>query len=121
MKFCEYTYKPEFLNIILNRIKHLKLTNVYNINLSSKYSIDYMTEVVLAISRKIYNRYRLPADLAEYLHKSPYSRFSKSSLKSIIKSQECKTFKDNTFFNTYIVIGHVVPISIKELSVVIEQ
>lgn len=120
MKFSEYTYKPEFLNIIFKHIRDKNLTNVYNINLSSKYSLNYMTDVVIAISTKTYSRYRLPDDIAEYLHKSPFSRFSKTSLKNLIRSQHCDSFKDNTFFSTYVVIGHDVPVSIKELSVIIE-
>lgn len=120
MKFYEHTYKPEFLNIISKHVKDRNFTDVYDINMSRKYSLDYITDVVLAISSSKYNKYKLPTDLAEYFHRSEYIRYTKTSLKDIIKSQQCETSQDNTFFNTYIVIGHDIPISIKELSVVID-
>ena len=116
MKVSEYTFQSEFINLLLNILNKQDLRTIYNLNHNAKYSIDYIVDVIIAISQKSYNRYRFPDILANHLKESPYSKFSRTYIKNLVKLQ-LTTNTDNTFFNTYVVIGHDVPVTIKELVV----
>jgi hypothetical protein len=117
MKVTEFNFKPEFINILITHLDAKSLRPVYNINPNAKYTVDNIIEIIAAISQKCYTRYRLPGDLARYFKESEYSKFSRTSLKTLVKNQFLTT-TDNSFFNTYVVIGYDVPITIKEMVVV---
>ena len=116
MKVSEYTFQSEFINLLLNILTTQGLRTIYNLNQNAKYSVDYIVDVIIAISQKSYNRYRIPDNLANHLKESPYSKFSRTYIKNLVKLQ-LTTNTDNTFFNTYVVIGHDIPVTIKELVV----
>jgi hypothetical protein len=81
MKVIEYNFKPEFLNILIQNIETKSLGTIYNINQNAKYQIDYIIDVILAVSSREYStRYRLPTNLAKYLNESEYSKYSKSTI-----------------------------------------
>jgi hypothetical protein len=117
MRSTEYTFQHDFINLLLNILDSKGLRAIYNLNHNAKYSIDYIADVIIAISQRSYTRYRIPNDLATYFKESIYSKYSKSYLKNLIK-QQLSTSTDNLFFNTYVVIGYDVPVTIKELVVV---
>jgi hypothetical protein len=117
MKITEYNYKPEFINLLLNILDSKGIRNQYNLNHTAKYNIDYIADVIIAISIKSYTRFRLPNDLAAFLGQSTYSKCSRKYLKSLIKLQLTSN-TDSSFFDTYVVIGYDVPVTIKELVVV---
>jgi len=117
IKTSEFHFKQDFINLLLTHIDAKLLRNVYNINTNTKYTIDYILDIMIAISSKSYARFRIPTDLAKYFKESEYSKFSRTSLKSLIKTQILYA-TDNSFFNTYVVIGHDIPVTIKELVVV---
>jgi hypothetical protein len=120
MKPYEVNFNQEFMDIVIQQINSKGLTSVYNIKKDGKYTVNRMIDVVCAISNKTYQRYKLPAALANYLKQSQFARFSKTILKNLIISQQIEATGDNSFFNTYVVIGHDVPIAINELNVVLD-
>jgi len=116
MKITEHTFKHEFINLLLNILDSKNLRPVYNLNSNAKYTIDYIADVIVAISQKSYTRFRLPNELATFFNESIYSKYSRTYIKTLIK-QHLSTNTDNSFFNTYVVIGYDVPVTIKELVV----
>jgi hypothetical protein len=72
------------------------------------------------ISTKSYTRYRLSQELCQFLgpHFSHYGKYSKTAIKQIVKEQIFDNSSNNTIFNTYVIIGHDIPINIKELNVI---
>lgn len=118
MKITEFNFKHDFLNILIDHLNEKGLRSVYNINVDAKYNIDYIVNVITAISNPSYSRFKIPQKLAEYFKESIYTKYSKTSLKSLVKKQ---LFTSNTdsFFNTYVIIGNDIPITIKELTVVV--
>jgi hypothetical protein len=117
MRVTEHVLKHEFINLLLNILDSKGLRTIYNLNCNAKYSIDYIVDVIIAVSQKAYTRFRIPNELATYFNESIYSKYSKTYLKTLIK-QQLSTTTDNLFFNTYVVIGHDVPVTIKDLQVV---
>lgn len=73
--------------------------------------------MIIVVSQKSYTRFKLPNDLAIYFGKSIYSKFSRTNLKYLVK-QQLSTNIDSSFLETYVVIGHDIPIAIKELVVI---
>lgn len=121
IKNKEHHFKEEFLTILINIINSKNLNAIYNIDKNVKYNIDYMTDIIIAVSNKYgYNRYKLIPELANFLNKSTITRYTRSSIKSIIKSLITSSDKDNiTFINKYVVIGHDIVKNIHELTVII--
>jgi hypothetical protein len=116
MKTTEYTFQPELINLLSTILDSKGLRSVYNLIPSAKYSIDYIVDVIIAVSQKTYTRYRIHNDLANLFKESSYSKYSRTSLKSFVK-KFLSSQTDNSFFNTYVIIGHDVPVTINELTV----
>jgi hypothetical protein len=115
----EYYYNKEFINILINYIDEHKLYSVYKLNINSKYTINYILDILISLSKNNdNNKYTLPANIISYLKFSQYSLYSKFSIKQFIKNQIIKTNNDN-FLKTYIIIGQDNPNIIKELTIII--
>ena len=118
--FKEYYFNTDFVNIISNHINQKGLRAIYDINTNTKYTLDKVVEAVVAICTSHYGRLRLPGDLCQFMDRSEYQKYSKHSIKSLVKQYMLKTNNSNdTFFTTYVVIGYDVPIPIKELTITI--
>ena len=117
MRVTEHTFKPEFINTLLAILDEKGIRSIYNLNTNAKYSIDYLTDVIIAISQKSYTRYRIPENLANYFKESLYCKFSRTSIKNLVK-QQLGSCTNDSFFSTYVVIGYDLPITIRELEVV---
>lgn len=120
MRINEFFFKSEFIDILVKHIDTNGLRSIYNLNTNTKYTIDYIIDIVLQISTKSYTRYRLPQDLCTYLNQSQYSKYSRTSIKNFVKDLTFSSSENNSIFNTYVVIGHDIPINIKQLSVIID-
>jgi len=120
MKINEFYFKPEFIEILLKYIDAKSLRTIYNLNTQAKYTVDYMVDVIINISSKCYTRYKLPVELCTFLNLSHYSKYSRTSIKTLVKDQIFDNLKNNSIFNTYVVIGHDIPIQLKELNVIID-
>jgi hypothetical protein len=116
-----FNFKNDFIEILIRNIDQKNLRAVYNLNSQAKYTIDYIVDVIIAISTKSYTRYKLPADLCNYLNQSQYSKYSRTSIKTVVKEQTYNSSGNNSIFNTYVVIGHDIPVNIKQLNVVISD
>ena len=116
-----FNFKNDFIEILIRNIDQRGLRAVYNLNSQAKYTIDYIVDVIIAVSTKSYTRYKLPADLSQYLNQSQYSKYSRTSIKTFVKDQTYNSSGNNSIFNTYVVIGHDIPINIKQLNVVISD
>ena len=116
-----FNFKNDFIQILIKNIDTKGLRPIHNLNLQAKYTIDYITDVIIAISTKSYTKYKLPTDLSLYLNQPQYSKYSRLTIKKIIKDQKYDSSENNYIFNTYIVIGHDIPINIKELNVIIND
>lgn len=121
MKINEFFFKSDFIEILIRHIDSRGLRSVYNLNANTKYTIDYVVDIVLQISNKSYTRYKLPQDLCTYLNQSQYSKYSRTSIKNFVKDLTFSGSENNSIFNTYVVIGHDIPVNIKQLNVVIED
>jgi hypothetical protein len=111
----EYTYRKEFLNILIDEININSLNNLYKLNSDDKYTIIYILDILLSISTQFINKYKLPDVLSQYLSMSNYRKYTISMLKEIIKNQILQ-YND---YNNYIIIGKEIPIIINELTVTI--
>lgn len=109
----EYTFKPEFINILK---KYICSNNLYTLVDGNKYTIMYILDLILTISTKINNRYRLPDNLSEYLLIAPFTKYSIIYIKEIIRKQ---IVSDDKILDNYIIIGKEVPEIIDELTVTI--
>jgi hypothetical protein len=120
MKINEYYFKPDFIEMLLKQIDIKSMRPIYNLNSQAKYSIDYIVDIIMNISTKSYTRYRLSPELCQFLgpNFSQYGKYSKTAIKQIVKEQIFDNSSNNTIFNTYVIIGHDIPINIKELNVV---
>jgi hypothetical protein len=113
----EYTFNKNFINILKQCIgeKHLN----YNIDTDTNYKLDYIIDIVLAISTiKPRNKYTLHSTLATYFNMLSWAPYSITKIKSIIKKQIIIA-NDNNLLNNYVVINHNYPIDIKELVVIV--
>jgi hypothetical protein len=121
IKNKEHYFKEEFITILINIINSKNLNAIYNIDKNVKYSIEYITDIIITVSNKYgYNKYKLLPELANFLNKSTITRFTRSGIKSIVKSLIISCDKDNTsFINKYVVIGHDIIKHINELNVII--
>jgi hypothetical protein len=120
MKINEFYFKPEFIEILLKHIDAKSLRTIYNLNTQAKYTIDHMVDVIINISSRCYTRYKLPQDLCIFLNLPHYSKYSKTSIKTLVKDQIFDNLKNNSIFNTYVVIGYDIPIQLKELNVIVD-
>ena len=121
MKINEYYFKSEFINILIANINNKGLGSIYNLNTQAKYTVDYIVDILIQISNKSYTRYKLPVDLCTFLGQSQYSKYSRTSIKNFVKDQTFNSSENNSIFNTYVVIGHDIPINIKQLDVIIDD
>jgi len=122
IKNKEHYFKEEFITILINIINSKNLNAIYNIDKNVKYSIEYITDIIITVSNKInwIKKYKLLPELANFLNISTITRFSRSGIKSIVKSLIISCDKDNTsFINKYVVIGHDIIKHINELNVII--
>jgi hypothetical protein len=118
--FKEYYFDNEFVKVLASNISAKNLKTLYDINTNTKYTLDYMVEALAAVCNNHYGRLRLPQNLSEFMHQSEYQKYSKHKLKTLIKQYMLKTNNsNNSFFNTYVVIGYDVPVPITELHIVI--
>lgn len=114
----EYYFNKNFITILIEILKYFNLFSNFVLNNETKYTIKDIIDVVVGISEKKNNGFKLPIKLTQYLNISNYSIYSKDKIKQLIKRQIINTNYDN-FLKTYIVIGHNYPVLIKELNVVI--
>jgi len=114
----EYYYNKDFINILIKYIDEKKLYSIYKLNNETKYTIDYILDIIISISTNNGNRYTMPINMMSYLKLSQYSLYTKKSIRQFIKKQIIDTNNDN-FLKTHIVIGHHYPIIIKELTIII--
>jgi hypothetical protein len=71
------------------------------------------------MSKKYFNNYKLPPLLASHFKKT-FLKLSPSSIKKLVKTQMHTNQKDDdTFLKTYIIIGHDIPVPVKELTIYI--
>ena len=121
MRITEFYFKSESIDILEKHIDSKGLRAVYNLNVNTKYTIDYIVDVVLQISNKSYTRYKLPLDLCTYLNQSQYSKYSRTSIKNFVRDLTFTGSENNSIFNTYVIIGHDIPVNIKQLNVIVED
>jgi len=113
----EYHFNPDFLSVLITHINNKHLSPIYTINLNQKYSMEYILVIVNAISTISYNKYKLPDDVSQVLNQSIYAKYSRTSLKQLIRTQIITNTDHEHFLNTYVVIGNDIPVIIKELTV----
>ncbi len=114
----EYNFNKEFINILINYIDERKLYSLYKLNNDTKYTVDYLLDIVITLSTKNGYKYVLPHNIMNYLKFSHYGLCSKTSIKQFITKQIIN-IEDDGFLKTYLAIGHNYPIEIKELTVII--
>ena len=114
----KYNYNTNFINILIKCIDEKKLYSIYKLDNKTKYTIDYILDILISVSKFINNRYSFPVELNIHLNTSNYALHAKKSIKQFIKKQIIDIDNDN-FLKTYIVIGYNYPITINELTVVI--
>ncbi len=118
----EYKFNKNFIDILIKYIDEQKLYLVYKLDNETKYTIDYIFNIIKSLSNNNNNnnnnRLSLPINLINYLKLSQYSLYTKKTIRNFIKQQIIKIENDD-FLKTYIVIGHEYPNVIKELTVII--
>jgi hypothetical protein len=115
----EFNFNKQFIDILINNIEELKLYSMYRLSNDIKYTIDYIFDIIIAISIKKNYNYMFPTDLNKFLANSNYSIYSKYSIKHIIRRQIIEANNNNNFLKKYIVIGNNYPVIIKDLTIII--
>ncbi len=125
MSLKKYSFQQDFINCIINYLnteapQSIKDDITANINIqpNTTYTINNICDILVKISTKKYGRHKLPLSILTFLGLSTYSSYTLYSIKYLVKKQ-INTINDEHFIKTYVVIGYDVPISIKELTVVI--
>ena len=109
----QYNFNTNFIDQLYNSIRDKNLLSDYKLSHDCKYNIYYILEIVLLVSSKTNNKYKLPINIVRYFDLSEYSLLSKNSIKNFIKTQIIIN-NDN-----YWIIGVNNPIIIKEITVVV--
>lgn len=110
--FC---FQTEFMNVLISTIKKSNLNYAYNLDLHSKYNVNYICNIIVHLSQKNGNAFKLPYELGKYFNVS--NKISRSFLKSLLNDQIDDKFND-AFIKTYIVVGHNISIPIDNLTVI---
>jgi len=113
-----FNFKKELINILIGHIQSNCLGSFYNLDVNRKYTLDHIVEIVIQISKKKSAKYKMPENLSAYLNKPSYKTFSVSSIKAMLNNQHYSAIND-AFIKTYVIIGHDIAISVKELTVYI--
>lgn len=110
----DYSFKEEFINILIENINNKGLKTVYNLDKNQKYRINNILEIVLNISKCSNSSYELPQNLSQYLHQPIYTRYRITKIRDIIKNQ---IILNNNIYNNYVIVGDDTPLLIKELTI----
>lgn len=121
MRSSESYFNKEFINVLINILDAKKLSSIYKLTNDKKYTIYYISDIICAISTNTCCYYRIPDELALYLKKSIKIRFTKKNIRAMILEQRINYIIDDTFLNTYVVIGHDIIPKITELNVIIDN
>ena len=120
MLISKFNYKLEFINILIYNLTNLGLSNIYKLDKNTKYNIAYISNIIVNISitcGKLINKYIFPHNLSQYLNNYITNRsYSIENIYKLVKTQISNN--DELFINTYIIIGHDIPIIINELTVI---
>ena len=110
-------FEPDFINLLSNILIQKNLTNVTELKYNTKYTVNYITNIIIDISTKKNTKFTLHPGLIDYFKVSLYSSFTKQFIKTLIKQQIINPINDS-FLNTYIIIGYDIPITVNELTVI---
>jgi len=120
MREIEYKFNEQFLNIINSLIVEKNLNSKYiEFNSQIKYKLETIYNVIVELSNNYCGSIKLPESLDSYLrNNNSYSyRLTKAKLRQLIKNEIYKNSNNSDFLNTYVVIGHDIPVNIKQLTV----
>ena len=117
MNCKSYLFHIDFINVINGIIINTNLDSKYKLNNNNRYTIEYLLEIIIKSSSKLYSRFKLHKDLCTYIKVHEHNRYSITGIKYIIKNQT--TNIDHNFVNKYVVIGYDIPFNITELNVVL--